>query len=198
MGTKQRFDLDVTRTKIIELLLRHDPRDLNFSKVSRFLKIPRSTLYYYFGNRFDNLLQDAVKFGVDQFLQTEHLKKYTSYSSWEEFQRQRLENSLDIVKAFPWAPLLYIRFRVDPGPLGESVMESERRYLKEYRKICKHFCGREPNINNERIVAGLKVGLMWGLGSSLPPFEKQNPVDFEEVKKTARAALMPIFKTLLF
>jgi AcrR family transcriptional regulator len=196
---KQRFDLDVTRIKIIELLLRHDPRDLSFSKVARFLKVPRSTLYYYFGNQFDALLEDAVKFGVEQLLQIDHIKKFSKYPDWEHFQRDRLNASLDMVKAFPWAPLLYIRFRVDPGALGDVVRSAETRYLKEYRKVCEHFCkGKGISRNNERIVAALKMGLMWGVGSSLPPYEKSEPLDVEEVKLTAQKALMPLFQGLLF
>jgi hypothetical protein len=102
-----------------------------------------------------------------------------------------------MMENYPWASMLYIRFRADPGYLGDCVRDYEKKYLKEFRKICQYFWGVEPPNNAERLVAALKVGLMWGIGASLPPYEKNNPININDVKLICHQELLPLFKTIL-
>ncbi|NCN27448.1 TetR/AcrR family transcriptional regulator, partial [bacterium] len=152
MTKRQKFDLDETRIKVIELLLRHQPHDLSFSKVSRFTGVPRSTLYYYFGSNFKDLLDDAVTFGISKFTQIETIDDYKSYDSWEKFQFARLKRAVTQIRLYPWAPLLFMRFRIDNGALGENIRLMEKKFLRGHRQVWKHFHKNEANTSNERLV----------------------------------------------
>lgn len=167
---RKKFDLDATRIKVIELLLRHQPHELSFSKVARFTGVPRSTLYYYFGSSFKGLIDDAVKFGISKFTQIETIDDFKNYKSWEEFQLSRLKRAVAVIREYPWAPLLYMRYRVDNGALGENIRHMEKAFLGGHSKVWEYFHKSPPRQENERIVAAIKVGFLWGIGNSLPPF----------------------------
>jgi hypothetical protein len=65
----KKLDLDTVYQRVLNALVRLQPKDLTYSKISRFTGVPRPTLYYYFGNQVENLVNESVRYGTRIFLQ---------------------------------------------------------------------------------------------------------------------------------
>ncbi len=163
MARKQKLDLDALLTKIVELLLRHSPQELSFSRVSRLTRVPRSTLYYYFGSSREAMIEQAVKFWMEKFVQLMTLTKTSDYSDWESFQEARLKSSTQLVQKYPWAPHLYFRYRNDPGKLGDRIRQIEIEYVNRLASSWKNYAGKPADVLAVRLSSYLKLGLLWGL-----------------------------------
>ncbi len=162
---RKKLDLDALLAKIVELMLRHPPSDLSFSMISRLTKVPRSTLYYYFGSSLEKMIEEAVKFGMESFVQLVTLDKEKNFESWKSFQKTRLWSSVDLIKKYSWAPGLYFRYRNDPGPLGKRIRETENAYVHKMITVWKHYTHQNVDPRSVRLASYLKLGFLWGLGN---------------------------------
>ncbi len=160
---KQKIDMDKLLTAIVGLLTRHDPQELTYSRVSRLLKVPRPTLYYYFGNSPKTMIQEAVKFSMRAFVQLYKFDEAANYRDWSDFQERRLAEAVEFVRKFPWAPLLYFRYRTNLGDWGDSVQEVEMRYLEKLGESFEKFRQSKPDPRAVRLASYLKLGFLWGL-----------------------------------
>ena len=162
--SKSRLNIEKLLVKTVKLFLKHPPHTLTYSKISRLTKTPRSTLYYYFGNDVSNLLIEATRFSLNRFFIIENPKsEYVKFSNWEDFQTARLSFALKRVKAFPWAPRVYLMFRDDQGPIGKAVRKIESKYLDTMEQAWRYYHpGQRYNKKNEIIASSLKIGLLWG------------------------------------
>jgi AcrR family transcriptional regulator len=166
-GPRTKLDLDSVLRRVVELFLTHPPHTLTFSKVSRFTGVPRSTLYYYFGNRFANVIAEAVKFGMHAFVQLLSLEAETqkgqkSFKNWQEFQENQFRSALEIITEYPWATATYFRYRGDQGIVGKEAREIETRYLKAFGEAWKLYKGYEADEVNLRLAVYLKLGTLYG------------------------------------
>ena len=158
-----RVDLDKVLLKTVQLVVRHPPHQLTYSKISRLIGTPRSTLYYYFGKNVWSLIEEAARFGMKKYALIEKETDFKKYKNWKEFQNYRLNKALDMVEKNPWAPRLYFRFRDDPSSIGQIIRRTETEYLNEMRVIWCHFHGgQKPRSENEKIATALKLGFLWG------------------------------------
>ena len=120
----KRHAMEEALIKVVKLFLVHPPYKLTYSKISRVTKIPRSTLYYYFGSKVESLLTEAVRYAVKVFLRLETLDdEIKRFSTWRELQVHRLVAAMGQVEAAPWAPRIYVLFREDPGVIGIAARE---------------------------------------------------------------------------
>lgn len=160
---KPKLNLDQVMIRMIELLLRHDPQTLNYSKISRFIGVPRATLYYYFGSNLNKTFEEIARFGFKHFAQMETLDKASSFKSWEDYQNKRLEMACSVVTEFPWAPRLYFRYRESQNSISAVIRDMEKKYLAGIRSAWKHFHKSDPNRNYEQISSSVKLGFLFGL-----------------------------------
>lgn len=159
---RQKLDMDALLTQIVSLLVRHNPRDLSFSRVSQLTGVPRSTLYYYFGNRASNMVEESVKFGMRAFVVLYSLEEDQKLPTWEEFQAKRLQRAVQTIHQFPFAPSLYFKFRNDQGKLGEMIREIEEEYVKKLARIWEKYKKKPASIHSIRLTAYLKLGILYG------------------------------------
>ncbi len=167
-GARTKLDLDRVLTRILELMVQHPVSTLTFSKVARLSKVPRSTLYYYFGSDRNAMIREAVKFGMSAFAQLLGFEKDQKLSNWQEFQQARISAAIEMVRRFPWAPGLYFRFRSDPSKLGETIREVEDQYLKRFVSAWKRYGvtgDQKPDPMALRASAYIKLGLLWGIAA---------------------------------
>ena len=161
---KARLDLEYTMVKIISLLMRHTPHELTMSKISRFVNVPRSTLYYYFGKDVPSLISEAARFAMKQFVQADTLEDFKSFATWKDYQYHRLSATVALVQRFPWATRLYFRYRDDPGVMGKTIREVEEEWVKGQRKALKYY---SASINHEtryeKIAGSVKLGFLWSI-----------------------------------
>lgn len=176
LDKKARLNLDATMAKIIALLMRHQPHELTMSKISRFVNVPRSTLYYYFGKDVPSLLTEAVRFGMKQFIQAESLEDYKRFNSWMDYQCARLEMTLKIVENHPWAPRVYFRYRDDPGYMGKTIREMEDEWLKGQRKAVRYYSSKTPSSKFEKVAGAVKLGFLWAVVVDFEDKNKGKPI----------------------
>lgn len=171
---KPKLNLDQVMVKMIELLLRHDPQTLNYSKISRFIGIPRATLYYYFGSDLNKTFEEITRFGFNHFAQLESLDKAKDFDTWEDYQNKRLGRACSVVEQFPWAPRLYFRYRESQHTVGAIIRELEKKYLLGIRNAWKHFHKNTPEPRHQQIAGALKLGFLFGI--ALEAIEKKGPI----------------------
>ncbi|MGE0616700.1 MAG: TetR/AcrR family transcriptional regulator, partial [Bacteriovoracia bacterium] len=162
-----KLNLDQLLRQIVALLARHSPRELTYSKVSRLCGVPRSTLYYYFGKSAKGMIQEAVRYGIREFVQLHSIDlrggQRKRYKHWEEFQNGRMAKAIDLVREYPWAPTLYFRYCNDPTELGEEIRAVEERYCKKLSEAWEQFQGVKPSWRAVRLSSYLKLGLLYGV-----------------------------------
>jgi AcrR family transcriptional regulator len=164
---RKKLNVDKVLTQIVALG-RYPVAALSFSRVSQLTGIPRSTLYYYFGNSKEGMLAEAIRFGMKGYVQLISLEKKNrrQYADWQSFQRARLRIAAATVRKYPWAPTVYFRFRGEAGVLGEAVREIEMRYARELGETWKTYHpGRIPDESAIRLSAFIKLGFLWGLAT---------------------------------
>lgn len=156
-------NIDQVYEKLLPLLARHSPDSLSFSKISRWVGVPRSTLYYYFGNDLQVLILEAVKTGAKSFVQSSFIKNYTDFASYYEFQRHVVEQSYKFVRKYPYAPFLYLRYRSEPGNLGVEVRRIEGTYFQKHAEAWTYFHKTKADPLVLRLMSYLKIGVLYGL-----------------------------------
>jgi AcrR family transcriptional regulator len=161
----KKVSIEEALVQVVKLFLVHPPYKLTFSKISRVTKIPRSTLYYYFGSKVESLLTEAVRHSLKLFLHLDSLDdELKKFSKWEDMQTHRLLEAMSQIEKSPWAPRVYMLFRDDSGPIGKAAREVEALYLKQMAKTWKYYNPKEPiNENLEVVANAMKMGLLWGL-----------------------------------
>ena len=75
-----------------------------------------------------DMLTEAIKFGMQIFVQLPQLERYQQFDSWMEFEMRRLESSLRLNLKYPWAAELFFKFRNDKSQLGEQIRALEQKY----------------------------------------------------------------------
>ncbi|HVJ66271.1 MAG TPA: TetR/AcrR family transcriptional regulator [Bdellovibrionota bacterium] len=178
----RKVTIEEALVQVVKLFLVHPPYKLTYSKISRVTKIPRSTLYYYFGSKVESLLTEAVRHSLKLFLHLDSLDDALKKNrSWDEFQENRLLQAMQQVQGSPWAPRVYMLFRDDPGAIGKAAREVETTYLKQMAKAWKYYHPREPMNEDLEIVANaLKMGLLWGLSVQLSGLAGKKPLAHPE------------------
>jgi len=159
---KPKLALDQLNAKIVDMLNRHSPMDLTFSKVSRWTSVPRSTLYYYYGNSREKMIQASVIAAVTDFLGLQSRRPITDFNDWISYQSYLLEKAARLIERYPWAPELYFRFRTDPNYIGQAVRDIEEKYFMERFQGWEYFHPNEkPEWEAMRMVAVLKLGMLY-------------------------------------
>jgi len=181
MPRTKKLDLEALLIKIVELMVRHQPSTLSFSKISRLTGVPRSTLYYYFGSSRDKMLEEAVRFGMKGFVQLATIET-SNAKTWDEFQGERLKIVASLIKNYPWSVGLYFRYRNDQGKFGENIRDIEGKYVEMFGKAWKKYVGKDADVASIRISGYLKLGLMWGLATDRDFWFDQSDAD-EKIDK---------------
>lgn len=159
---REKLNLESVYVQVIALLNIHNPQDLTMSKISQWTKIPRSTLYYYFGKSVEKIVEDAAEFGLKNFFQIIKDDPGENFSNWQEYQKHRFTKMTSMLQQFPWAPLLYFRYRHLQNEIGKRIRDLETRYIKQELRAWKRFHGEEPSEDAIRFSSYLKLGMMYG------------------------------------
>ncbi len=195
MPRKKKLDLDALLAKIVELLSRHHPNELSFTRVSRLTHIPRSTLYYYFGNSKEAMIEEAVKFGMENFVQLLTLNKSKDLPNWEIFQKARFHQATQFIHDYPWGPSLYFRFRNDPGKIGQRIRQIENEYVRKSKETWAAYTDSQCNLHAVRLASYLKLGLLWGLGVDAPIwYHEKGKKNLEQIITAVTQATATIMK----
>jgi len=101
--------------------------------------------------------------GARNFLQFERNQDFGKFADYRSFQQTVVNESHLLVERNPWAPILYLRYRHDPGFIGQAVREVEESYFKEQARAYKHFTKQDADLRAMRLVAYLKIGVLYGL-----------------------------------
>jgi AcrR family transcriptional regulator len=161
--SRKKLDVDDLLTGVLSHLLKNNPYKLTYSKVSKLTGVPRPTLYYYFGNSPKNLLSEAVKFGMKQFVRLHSLEKPSDHADWESFQRARLRDVINLVRRRPWAPALYFQYRMNAFEWGDAMQDVEKDYIQKFSAAWKRYFGYLPDERAVRMSGYVKLGLLFGL-----------------------------------
>jgi len=162
---KPKLDLETVYQRVLNTLVRLTPRDLTYSKISRFTGVPRPTLYYYFGNQVENLVRESVRYGSKVFLQLYEVGEDDSAPDWKTLQFNRMVRSLRLLREHPWSAGLYLRYRNDAGAVGKTIREVEKHYLQEVARLWKKMHGRAADPDVLKYSGALKLGLFFALAS---------------------------------
>ena len=185
-----RFDLDAVLATVVRLVTIHAPESITFSKVARATGVARSTLYYYFGNSKEAMIEEAVRFGMIRFVQLSSFGDAQDYPDWATFQKERFLDSAKFIRRNPWAPGLYFRYRNDRGKLGEGVRQVEIDYLRKLQESLSIHGGPKVCTRALRVSTYLRLGLLWGVA--------QEPELWQDEKQTeALSELMTHVATLV-
>lgn len=169
-ASRKRINLERLLLDTVKIVTKHPPQTLTYSKLSRLLKVPRSTLYYYFGKDIYNLLNEAARFAMKKFTVLDKLQDYRSYPTWKDYQLARLLRGVELVQKNPWAPRMYFRYRDDQSSIGQTVRKAEKDYLYFMREVwMSYHKGKAPNEENEFLGASLKLGFLWGISVAISP-----------------------------
>ena len=97
------------------------------------------------------------------FLQIYQIGEDAGSPDWPTLQYRRMRRSLRLIRSFPWGPVLYFRYRTDPGPVGRTIREIEAQYLKEMAALWKKLHGRAPDPELLVLSSAFKLGLFFAL-----------------------------------
>jgi AcrR family transcriptional regulator len=163
-GRQGRSKLDMNRflVQVLILMQKYRPGEITFARVARHCRVPRSTLYYYFGASRVAMVDEAIRYGMSRFVQLQGNSDYTKATSWDAFERKRMRRSLRIMAKYPWVADLYFRYRGESGKFGESILMIESRYFSMMSEAWKHFHGELPDVHGIRMATYLKLGLFFG------------------------------------
>lgn len=175
-ASRKRINIDKLLLDTVKIVTKHPPQTLTYSKLSRFLKVPRSTLYYYFGKDVYNLINESARFAMKKFTVLDKLQEYRSYPTWKDYQIARFERAIELINKNPWAPRLFFRYRDDQSSIGTTIRKAEKDYLYFMREVWMHFHkGKAPNEENEMLSASLKLGYLWGISVGVSPLLSNRP-----------------------
>lgn len=175
-NSRKRINLDKLLLDTVKIVTKHPPQTLTYSKLSRFLKVPRSTLYYYFGKDVYNLINESARFAMKKFTVLDTLQDYRSFPTWEAYQVARLKRGIELIHKNPWAPRMFFRYRDDQSSIGATIRKAEKDYLYFMREVWTYFHkGKAPNEENEMLAASLKLGYLWGISVGVSPLLSNRP-----------------------
>src|SRR4051812_31290046 len=122
-----KLDMNRLLVRVLILMIRYRPGEVTFARVSRHCGVPRSTLYYYFGSSRVTMVDEAIRLGMQRFVQLQEMGELTRFASWEEFETRRMRRSLRIMAKYPWVAELFFRYRNEGGKFGESIRLIEEK-----------------------------------------------------------------------
>jgi hypothetical protein len=161
---KPKLSLKEINAKIVEMMTRHSPFGLTFSNVSRWTKVPRSTLYYYYGSSKQKMVEAAIEASLKKLMVLDLEVRFEDAPTWEDYQFLLLARATTIVQKFPWAPELYFRYRSDQGYIGDLVRKIEERYFQDRAQGWMHYFPHEkPTWESLRMSSVMKLGMLYGL-----------------------------------
>jgi AcrR family transcriptional regulator len=165
-GPRKKLDLNPIYDQVSQLLLVKNPEQISFSMVAQKTKVPRTTLYYYFGSDVQALILQSVRHTLGSFLQILEsdgdLKKET-FDSWDQLQTARFLRAIKTVLAFPTGLKLYLRYCDQPSSVGHEVRHLQDQYLKATAQNWTQFNDSGLKPSQIHLLAQLKVGILWGL-----------------------------------
>lgn len=174
--SRKRINLDKLLLDTVKIVTKHPPQTLTYSKLSRFLKVPRSTLYYYFGKDVYNLINESARFAMKKFTVLDKHQDYKSHATWKDYQVARLQRAIELIQKNPWAPRMFFRYRDDQSSIGNTIRKAEKEYLYFMREVWMYFHkGKAPNEENEMLAASLKLGYLWGISVGVSPLLSNRP-----------------------
>jgi AcrR family transcriptional regulator len=164
---KPRGKLDMNRFlgQVLILMLQYRPNEITFARVSRHCGVPRSTLYYYFGASRVSMVDEAIRFGMQRFVQIADTGTIAKFDSWEAFEGRRMRRSLRIMSKYPWVAELYFRYRNEGGKFGESIRMIEEKYFDHMAEAWKHYHGTPADRHGVRMAAYMKIGMFFGFAN---------------------------------
>jgi AcrR family transcriptional regulator len=165
MGAKSKLDMNRLLVQILILMQEFRPSEITFARVARNCRVPRSTLYYYFGSSRVAMVDEAIRFGMSRFVQLQGHSDLSKSESWDEFERRRMRRSLRIMAKYPWVATLYFRYRAEGGKFGESILMIEDRYFELMNRAWRHYNGSDPDSHGVRMATYLKLGLFFGFAT---------------------------------
>src|ERR1700681_1930063 len=94
-GKQGRSKLDMNRflVQVLILMQKYRPGEVTFARVARHCRVPRSTLYYYFGASRVAMVDEAIRYGMSRFVQLSGDSDHTKAQSWDAFERKRMRRS---------------------------------------------------------------------------------------------------------
>jgi AcrR family transcriptional regulator len=159
---RRKLDLNRVQLGILKMLLDRSPEEMTFAKISKECKIPRATLYYYFGNSRSAMLEEAIRFGMQQFIQLDEFSNLEAFPNWKAFEKNRMTRSLRRYGKIPWIITLYFRYRNEPHEIGETIRRAEEKYFQQMMIAWKHFNRGVPSLPGIRFAGYLKLGFFFG------------------------------------
>lgn len=179
-GRKKSLDMNALLTKVASLMVRHNAKELNFSRVSQLTSVPRSTLYYYFGKSPQTMIEEAARFAMKAFTQLYDIESQIQASSWKEFQKERIRRSAKMVSHYPWAPLLYLKHRDDPGEVGDTIRRIEKQWQQKMAEAWRHFHKKDADPNGVLLSGSLKIGFQLALSVYLDLWFQKDMKELDE------------------
>src|SRR6185503_21270861 len=95
-GKQGRSKLDMNRflVQVLILMEEYRPSEITFARVARHCRVPRSTLYYYFGASRVAMVDEAIRYGMSRFVKLSGSSDFTKFPSFDAFERKRMRRSL--------------------------------------------------------------------------------------------------------
>lgn len=167
---KTKLNLDPIYTEISKLLLTKNPEQISFSMVSRITKVPRTTLYYYFNSKIENLIIESVRFSMKTLMQLWDPSPESSptaltqdFKTWDELQMFKFEEAIKLTLESPWILRLYFRYCRDNNYIGKEIRFIKDSYLHSNNNLRSKFKEDTLNLKAQLYVSNIKLGILWGL-----------------------------------
>ncbi len=161
--SKKKLDMDQLLGQVLKMFTTHNVNDITYSSIARTTQVPRSTLYYYFGNNLLDLLDEAVKLGTKVFVDLYQFEDEIRASDWDTFQQKRFLRALKIVRKYTWGPELFLSMRNDKSRLGNVIRELEQNYCRHMVRAWQQLTRNRIDYKSIRFVSYMKMGVLLGV-----------------------------------
>lgn len=167
---KTKLNLEPIYTEISKLLITKNPEQLSFSMISRITKVPRTTLYYYFNSKIENLITESVRYSIKTLMQlwdTEKpLKsdsKIQNFNNWNDLQNHKFKDAINLTLEKPWILRLYFRYCRDQNYIGKEIRFIKDTYLHSNLNQWSKYNKKPLNLKTQLFISNIKLGILWGL-----------------------------------
>ena len=164
--SRKKLDLKPIYIEVIKLLIHKNPEQISFSLVARKTNVPRTTLYYYFGSNVEDLILEAVKYSMKEFMQLwedQSHRTTQNHKSWQELQERKFFDAIQLVSESPWFLKLYFRYCGHFSYVGDEIRRVEKVYLAATDKDWHRFHKSKLKPQFQYLLSQLKIGVLWGL-----------------------------------
>lgn len=165
-GKRQKLDLEPVYDVITKLLLNKNPEQISFSLAARKTQIPRTTLYYYFDSKIENLIKESVRHSIKKLMQLwdQAANQETHrFTSWKEIQEYKFNEAIKMTLKEPWNLQLYFRYCRDASYVGEEIRSLKDTYLVSTERIWSQFHEETLSDKDKLLLSNMKLGILWGL-----------------------------------